>query len=89
VGMRVYWLLFAVVQAVGAILPKLPNVGSKILLFAGLLLLFPGDFLASVFSGKLSLYIFYPAVFLINAGAWFILRKMLLLNTESSVQSKQ
>ena len=85
VSKRAYWLLFVAVQTAGAILPKLANVHSqKFPLLAALLLLFPGDLFASLFSGKMNPYIFYPVVFLINAGAWFILRKMLLLNADAS-----
>jgi hypothetical protein len=74
-------------QAIGATLPKFANVHSNLFpLFAGLLLLLPGDLLASV-AGKINPFVFYPAVFLINASAWFILRKILLLDTETSSPS--
>ncbi len=80
---RAYWLLFVAVQTVGAILPKFANVHSNIVpLIAGLVLLFPGDLLASIFSGKMNPLIFYPAVLLINFGAWYVLRKMLLLKAD-------
>ena len=84
---RNYWFLFVAVQAVGATLPKFANVHSNIVpLVGGLLLLLPGDLLASV-AGKINPFVFYPAVFLINGGAWFLLRKILLPNTETSYPS--
>ena len=79
---RNYWLLFVAVQLAGAILPKLAGAHSKIPVLAGLLLLIPGDLLASL-AGKISPFLFYPAVLLINAGAWFLLRKILLPDTVS------
>lgn len=72
-----YWLLFAAVQVVGAAIALLskghPNTVS---LVTSLVLLLPGDLVASVF-GKISPYVFYPAVFLINAGVWFSVKKIL------------
>ena len=73
---RNYWLLFLCVQTAGALLPLLAH-SMKPLMYVGLLLLIPGDLLASV-AGKISPFVFYPAVFLINAAAWFLMRKMLL-----------
>jgi len=72
-----YWLLFAAVQIIGAAIALLskghPN---SLSLMTSLVLLLPGDLIASVF-GKISPYVFYPAAFLINAGVWFLVRKIL------------
>lgn len=76
---RNYWLVFVLVQSVGALLPLLAHA-LKPLLYVGLLLLIPGDLLASV-AGKVSPYVFYPAVFLINGAAWWGIRKMTLRET--------
>jgi len=74
---KTYWLLFTAVQIVGTAIALLakgrPNFAS---LVSSFVLLLPGDLLASIF-GKLSPYVFYPSVFLINAGAWFLIKKML------------
>lgn len=74
---RSYWLLFAAVQAAGALFSFLtkshPNAIS---LVASLLLLLPGDLIASI-AGKISPYIFYPLTFLLNAGAWFLVKRIL------------
>jgi len=82
VGKRSYWVLFALVQAVGVILPLL-KLPTRIPLFAGLLMLLPGDLLASV-AGKISPFAFYPLVFLVNAGVWLVVRKMFLPDTVPS-----
>ena len=71
---RNYWLLFAAVQAAGAALPLLAK--SHPALVAGLVLLLPGDLIASI-AGKLNPYVFYPAVLLINAGAWWLVKKII------------
>jgi hypothetical protein len=71
---RNYWLLFAAVQAVGAVIPLLSKAHPSVI--AGLVLLLPGDLIASV-GGKLSPYLFYPLVFLINAGVWWLVKKIL------------
>lgn len=76
---RNYWVLFVVVQIAGAALPLLAH-SFKPLVYLGLLLLVPGDLLASL-GGKLSPFFFYPAAFVINAAAWFFLRKILLPDT--------
>jgi hypothetical protein len=76
VGKRSYWVLFALVQAVGVFLPLL-KLPTRLPLFAGLLLLLPGDLLASV-AGKISPFVFYPVVFLVNAGVWLVARKIFL-----------
>lgn len=74
---RNYWLLFGAVQAAGALLPLLSKGHSNsISLVASLLLLVPGDLIASI-AGKLSPYLFYPLVFAINAGAWLLVKKIL------------
>lgn len=74
---RNYWLLFVAVQAAGGLLSFLtkshPN---SVSLVASLLLLLPGDLIASI-GGKLSPYFFYPLAFVINAGAWLFVRKIL------------
>ncbi len=78
-----YWALFVVVQAAGAVLPVL-KLPTRVPLLAGLLLLLPGDLLASV-AGKINPFVFYPVVFFVNAGVWagvwFVVRKMLLPDT--------
>ncbi len=74
---KTYWLTFAAVQVVGAAIALLslahPN---SVSLVTSLVLLLPGDLIASVF-GKISPYVFYPSVFLINGGVWFLLKKIL------------
>jgi len=83
---KTYWLLFAAVQVVGAAIALLslghPNYVS---LIASLLLLLPGDLIASAF-GKISPNVFYPVVFLINAGVWFLLKKI-VFSREASPQA--
>jgi hypothetical protein len=75
------WLLFAAVQIVGAALPLLAKTHpSAALTYAGLFLLLPGDLIVSV-AGTLNPFIFYPAVFLINAGVWVGVKKMMMPNT--------
>ncbi|HET8964851.1 MAG TPA: hypothetical protein VFN20_01460 [Candidatus Acidoferrum sp.] len=49
---------------------------NSVSLVASLLLLLPGDLIASI-GGKLSPYFFYPLAFVINAGAWLFVRKIL------------
>lgn len=71
---RNYWLLFIAVQAAGAALPLLSKAHPSVI--AGLVLLLPGDLIASV-AGKISPYAFYPLVFLINAGVWWLIKKIL------------
>jgi hypothetical protein len=74
---RNYWLLFVAVQAAGSLLSVLtkshPN---SISLVASLLLLLPGDLIASI-AGKISPYFFYPLTFVINAVAWLLVKKIL------------
>ena len=77
---RNYWLLFAVVQIVGAVLPLLAH-SPGVLTYTGLILLIPGDLLASIFLGKVNHFVFYPVVFAINAGAWWLVYKMRIPNT--------
>ena len=76
---RTYWLVFATIQFAGALLPLLAH-SFKPLLYVGLFLLIPGALLASI-AGTLSPFVFYPAVFLINAGVWAAVRKMVLPDT--------
>lgn len=83
---KTYWLLFAAVQVVGTAIALLslghPN---SVSLITSLLLLLPGDLIASVF-GKISPYVFYPVVFLINAGVWFLIKKI-VPGREASAQT--
>jgi hypothetical protein len=74
---RNYWLLFVAVQAAGGILSLLTKSHPNSLsLVASLLLLLPGDLIASI-GGKLSPYFFYPLAFVINAGVWLFVKKIL------------
>ena len=74
---RNYWLLFVAVQAIGTMLSLLTKAHpNSISLVAGLALLLPGDFIASL-AGKLGPYVFFPLVFAVNAGAWFLVKKIL------------
>ena len=79
-----YWLLFIAVQAAGAFLSLLtkshPN---SVSLVASLLLLLPGDLIASL-GGKISPYVFYPLAFAINAGSWLLVKKILPLPEPAS-----
>ena len=73
---KTFWLIFAAVQLGGAAIALLPKGNPhSVALVASLVLLLPGDLVASVF-GKISPYVFYPAVFLVNAGVWFLARKL-------------
>ena len=82
-----YWIVFAVVQIAGALLP-LAKAYSQIPVYAGVALLLPGDLIASV-AGKISPFIFYPLVFLINAAVWFMFRKMLMPDTVPSSEAAE
>ena len=74
---KAFWLTFAAVQLVGALIALLPKGHpNSVSLAVSLVLLLPGDLVASVF-GKISPYVFYPAVFLVNGGIWFLVRKLL------------
>ena len=74
---KTFWFIFAAVQLVGAAIALLskghPN---SVSLIASLVLLLPGDLVASVF-GKISPYVFYPAVFLVNGAVWFLIKKLI------------
>jgi hypothetical protein len=73
---KTFWLTFAAVQLVGAAIALLSKGHPhSVSLVASLVLLLPGDLVASVF-GKISPYVFYPAVFLVNGGVWFLIRKL-------------
>jgi len=74
---RNYWFLFVAVQAAGAVLSLFTkNHPHSFSLVASLLLLLPGDLIASI-AGKISPYLFFPLVFVINAGAWLLVKKIL------------
>jgi hypothetical protein len=74
---KAFWPTFAAVQLIGASIALLskghPN---SVSLLASLVLLLPGDLVASIF-GKISPYVFYPAVFLVNGGVWFLIKKLI------------
>jgi len=74
---RNYWLIFVAIQVGGTLLALLGHSGKR-LLYVGLILLLPGDLLASIFSGAMNPFLFYPMVVLMNAAVWFLVRKMLL-----------
>ena len=76
---RNYWLLFGAVQVVGLIAPWFANVHTNPFpLPLGLGLLFPGCLAGFMFhlSDPVTLALSVP----INAGAWFPVRKTLLLD---------
>ena len=74
---RNYWLLFVSVQAAGTLLSLLTkSLPNSVSLVSSLLLLLPGDLVASI-AGKISPYLFFPLVFVINAGAWLLVKKIL------------
>jgi hypothetical protein len=77
---RNYWLLFGAVQVVGLIAPRFANVHTNPFpLLLGFLLLLPGCLVGFVshLSDPLALALAVP----INAVAWFLLRKILLLDS--------
>lgn len=74
---KTFWLIFAAVQLVGAAIALLSNGHpNSVSLVTSLVLLLPGDLVASVF-GKISPYVFYPAVFLVNGGVWLLIKKLI------------
>jgi len=74
---KTFWLVFAAVQLVGAAIALLSKGhASSVSLVVSLLLLLPGDLVASVF-GKISPFVFYPAVFVVNGGVWFLIKKLI------------
>ena len=77
---RNYLLLFGAAQIVGLIAPRFANVHTNPFpLFLGVVLLLPGCLVGFVFhlSDPVALALAVP----INAAAWFLLRRILLLDS--------
>lgn len=82
VSSRNFWLLFAAVQAVGAILPHFGNVNmNTVPVILGGLLLLPGDVVELVYPPNINPWLEIASVILINAAAWYVFRRTFLLDS--------
>ncbi len=78
---KYYWLLYAVVQTAGIIVPRFGNVHTHpFSRFLALVLLFPGWIVA--FDNRLSTPVALALAIPINAVAWYVLRRLLLLDSD-------
>jgi hypothetical protein len=85
VSKRDYWLLFIACQGVGAVLPSFGNVHVNIApILLGGLLLFPGDLIELALPANVSPSLEIISAVLINAVVWYLLRKILLLDSTAS-----
>lgn len=79
---RNFWLLFAAVQAVGAILLHFGNVNMiTVPVLLGGLLLLPGDVVELVYPPNINPWLEIASVILINAAAWYVFRRIFLFDS--------
>jgi hypothetical protein len=85
---RNYWLLFIASQTVGAVLPLFGNVHMNIApIIVGGLLLFPGDLIELAFPPNVSPPLEFASAILINAVVWYLIRKMVLLDSTAPLDT--
>ena len=71
------WIVFAIVQASGFVLPLFANVHSDPLpLFGAVALLFPGSLIGLIFSSVPN-WVLVVAIASVNGVAWFLVSKCL------------